>query len=592
MTEWFFQRWLHMTLRLRLVLGMFVAVTAVVLVLTVVHVVEVQRRLERDLDAQATRLVTLIQQDLRATERALDAELAAFSGPRGAARALVNGRTELRVRGAQGRLVPGRIDVLKVVAADGTILSSGHWPTSFGALDPMVDTYRNQTDARAHLVEEATPQGQAPALERWVQGASGAKPIIVVAGRFLGVDALASLRERIGAHVLALCAHSAPPLSPSSTSSPSSFRDASCITDPVANDTATLTEGVHHRSIEVGGGVLWVGVDRSGIDEVLSGILLRAVLVGVLALLLAVIASVWAAQRLVQPIESLAAAAARLAAGDRGARVDTPALSGPEVRGLIEGFNGMAADLDRDQQRLLQAERVSAWQEIAQGLAHELKNPLTPILSAMEVIQKAHRLKRIDFDDILQEQAGAVIEEVMRLKELSDAFARFARLPEQKLEPLRPAELVEHALALYARHEALHVERIIDAELPTLHADKTQLMTVLSNLIKNAVEAVMEHHEPKRLRVSVARADDGVTMHIVVEDSGTGIAPEVAERLFTPYVTTKGSRGTGLGLALSLRIVQEHGGTLEAFSSAELGGARFVVRLPMPASAGPTTTEA
>jgi len=319
--------------------------------------------------------------------------------------------------------------------------------------------------------------------------------------------------------------------------------------------------------------------------------------VGFMSVIFAVILGALVARRVVRPIEDLADAAARVARGDLSARVKDPQTGG-EVQALVDAFNLMARDLEGGQRRLLQAERVAAWQEIARGLAHELKNPLTPILSAMDVIRRARQLGRADFDAILQEQASAVVEEVMRLKELADAFARFARLPEKRPEPLPVEELIDHALALYA--SGIPVERSIAADLPPLLADRTQLLTVLTNLVKNAVEAMDTMPEAdRRLGVSVtvehvARAardagpddDDGAStdvMVIAIDDAGPGIARDVVDRLFTPYVTTKGSRGTGLGLALSHRIIIEHQGSIEA-STSPLGGARFTLRIPLAAS--------
>jgi two-component system nitrogen regulation sensor histidine kinase NtrY len=312
--------------------------------------------------------------------------------------------------------------------------------------------------------------------------------------------------------------------------------------------------------------------------------------VGILSVIFAVILGSLVARRVVRPIEDLADAAARVARGDLSARVADPHTGG-EVQALVDAFNLMARDLEGGQRRLLQAERVAAWQEIARGLAHELKNPLTPILSAMDVIRRARQLGRADFDAILQEQASAVVEEVMRLKELADAFARFARLPEKRPEPLPVDELFDHALALYA--SGIPVERSLEAGLPPLQADRTQLLTVLTNLVKNAVEAMEGTPEAERRLAVGARVDhvdgsdgsDGSdVMVITVDDAGPGIAADVVDRLFTPYVTTKGSRGTGLGLALSHRIIVEHQGSIEASTSA-LGGARFTVRLPVTAPA-------
>lgn len=383
--------------------------------------------------------------------------------------------------------------------------------------------------------------------------------------------------------------------------------------DEAFDPNGRARERLRLESIDVGGHVLWIGLDRGSIDTVRQGIIGRAILVGILAVVFAVVLGAMLATRLVRPIESLAEAARKLAGGDLSVRVDEKKTEG-EVQELVRAFNTMAADLEGGQRRLLQAERVAAWQEIARGLAHELRNPLTPILSAMDVIKRARELGRKDFDAILQEQATAVVEEVMRLKELADAFARFARLPEQKLEPLNPTEIVDHALALYASGSGtgVTVVRDYDRAPATLVADRTQLLTVVTNLVKNAVEAMESSTPPSltqpassdsssepesppehTLQATIAALDDG-SVEIAFDDAGPGIAAEIRDRLFTPYVTTKGSRGTGLGLALSHRIVAEHGGSIEVGVSV-LGGARFVIHLPQRRPAGspsgaPTST--
>jgi C4-dicarboxylate-specific signal transduction histidine kinase len=178
----------------------------------------------------------------------------------------------------------------------------------------------------------------------------------------------------------------------------------------------------------------------------------------------------------------------------------------------------------------------------------------------------------------------------MRLKELADAFARFARLPEKRPEPLKLDELIDNALALYASGVAVTREQ--PAVIPVVVADRTQLMTVLTNLIKNGVEAMEQMPAAARRLGIVIAVDAPGTLTIHIDDAGPGIDKDVRDRLFTPYVTTKGSRGTGLGLALSHRIIMEHEGTIEAGVS-PLGGARFTVTLPLGAGAvGRITSEA
>ena len=576
------------SLRFRLITALLMAVALAVTAETISHMADVSARLERDLGAHGDRVSDALRTELEQTLNTLDFELESATGP--LARSLLGGRVEARFLGTKARLQEGAIEVLKVLGADGAILSSGHWPASFGALDPNFELYRPDRGQGLVVIDEPTPTGSSPAIERWAVGRAGTREVLVVAGRFLDAPQLERMRGRTGADLLALCR-----LENAAVSGARAAAAPACIAVGAAElvgdhgfdpDDPGVDDRLHLVAIDLGTHHLWVGLDRTSILKVRAGILRRAVFVGLASIAFAMILGTLLATRLTRPIEQLAQGAAKLASGDLSVRIPVEAPRGnTEVDRLVDSFNSMAADLERGQAKLLQTERVAAWQEIARGLAHELKNPLTPILGAMDVVRKARKLDRPDFDAILEEQATAVVEEVMRLKELSDAFARFARLPDKKVEPLKMAEIVDHAAALYAHHEGLAVERVYEEGLPTVDADRTQLGIVVTNLVKNAVEAMDGRGT---LRIFLRRVGDpGSHVELAIDDSGPGIAPEVRERLFTPYVTTKGSRGTGLGLALAHRIVHDHDGTIEA-GDAPGGGARFSVRLPItPAAADP-----
>jgi len=542
---------------------------------TGIYMREVSARLEADLAGQGERATQSLATELAQTGAALDAELERILDPRGpGARAHGAGRAAARYLWSAGRLDPGRVDLLKVLDADDLILSSGHWPASLGALDPAAGRYREPPGDRPLLVREPTPRGAAPSLQRWASGRWGGAAITAVVGRFLDTGALEEMRARLAVDLLALC----------------TGPDSCLVTarSGLQVPEGRLLDGTHLfalRVLEVGSGdpapTLVVGLDRGPIEQIRSGIRRRAVGIGAVIALLALGIGLLLSRGIVRPVEALATASGRLAGGDLEARTDGTGSRITEVEELVDAFNGMAGDIQRSQVRLVQAERVAAWREIARGLAHELKNPLTPILGAMDVIRKARRLDRPDFDDILAEQAGAVVDEVMRLKKLSDSFAEFARLPAPVPEPLDLAQLVDGAVALYTGgDEAVQVERCYAPALPTVLADRSQVQTVVTNLVKNAVEA-MDHEGTLTLGLE---ATDGA-VELRVEDTGPGIPPEVREKLFTPYFTTKGSRGTGLGLAMTHRIVLEHGGSIEV-DDAPGGGAAFVIRLPVSGPEG------
>jgi nitrogen fixation/metabolism regulation signal transduction histidine kinase len=276
------------------------------------------------------------------------------------------------------------------------------------------------------------------------------------------------------------------------------------------------------------------------------------------------------AARETAPLEALRAAAARVAGGDLTARVGVEAAG--EVGELVRAFDAMTGELAQGRERLAVAERVAAWRDVARALAHELKNPLTPIAMSVELLRDARG--RPGFEEVLDESTRAIGEEVRRLRRIVDEFSRFARMPAPALAPLPAGELAQALLALFpAAPPGVALVREVAPGLPVLRADRDQLLQVLHNLVKNALEAMPEGGT---LTLRAARDGDGVSFEI--GDTGTGIPPELLPRIFEPWVTTKPG-GTGLGLAIAARIVEEHGGRI-AVASRPGAGTTFTVRLP------------
>jgi PAS domain S-box-containing protein len=235
---------------------------------------------------------------------------------------------------------------------------------------------------------------------------------------------------------------------------------------------------------------------------------------------------------------------------------------------------------------LLRAQKASAWQEVAQRIAHEIKNPLTPIqISAQRLLRRLDRsaeenpgVARTDFEKLAAECATLIEREVQTLKSLVDQFSQFARFPAARLAPADMNSIVESALALFhGRLDGVTVKTDLAASLPQVKADPELMRRVLANLIDNAAEA-MENSTVRQLRVSTRTESDGDAVEIEISDSGHGISPEDKLKLFLPHFSTK-ERGTGLGLAIASRIVAEHNGTIRAEDNLPTG-ARFVLRFP------------
>jgi two-component system nitrogen regulation sensor histidine kinase NtrY len=236
---------------------------------------------------------------------------------------------------------------------------------------------------------------------------------------------------------------------------------------------------------------------------------------------------------------------------------------------------------------LLRAQKAAAWQEVAQRIAHEIKNPLTPIqLSAQRLLRHLERTSavrtdgaaRSEFEKLVAECAGLIEREVQTLESLVDEFSQFARFPSARLAPADVNTIVSSALALFhGRLEGISVRTDLAASLPPVKADPELLRRVIANLIDNAAEA-MEGSAMRQLRVATRTESDGDAIEIEVSDSGHGISAEDKERLFLPHFSTK-ERGTGLGLAIASQIVSEHNGTLRVEDNLPVGS-RFLIRFP------------
>jgi nitrogen fixation/metabolism regulation signal transduction histidine kinase len=314
-------------------------------------------------------------------------------------------------------------------------------------------------------------------------------------------------------------------------------------------------------------------------------------LVTLLILLGAAWLGLYLARRVTIPIQALADATRRVSAGDLEHRVEVEAHD--EFGVLVDSFNSMTeqvrkgrallersnADLKSLNARLAEAQQSAAWTEAAKRIAHEIKNPLTPIrLAAERVLAKARSAKPDAVDPALasaiEDAVATITREVDSMKTMVDEFSRFARMPQPRPSAVKVADLIEDAVRLYRGVKA-GVTVHGSAEPPDLVAslDREQIRRVLINLLDNAVEATST---PGEVQATAARVGD--TLELVVSDDGRGIPAADRDKLFQPYFSTKG-RGTGMGLAIAQRIAVEHGGSIRV-EAATPRGSRFVVTLP------------
>jgi len=244
------------------------------------------------------------------------------------------------------------------------------------------------------------------------------------------------------------------------------------------------------------------------------------------------------------------------------------------LRDAAGGDQGRVLVLE-DLTELIKAQQLAAWNEAARRIAHEIKNPLTPIRLAAERLLKKHRQGDPGLGDAIEEGVEIIVREVMTMQGMVDEFSRYARMPRPRPGPVDLPKLVSETLHLYRNLKpGVDVEGEVDPALSVVAIDGEQVKRALINLLDNAVEAT---DAPGRVTVS-AHASDG-HLEIQVADTGRGIPPESKEKLFLPYYSTKG-RGTGLGLAIVHRIVTDHQGSIRVEDNAPRGTV-FTVELPI-----------
>ncbi len=340
----------------------------------------------------------------------------------------------------------------------------------------------------------------------------------------------------------------------------------------------------------------YVAVNGSVVDRgELEGAVFRAIgAASALVLMVAFIAGFLLARATTRKLTLLSGVMLRVAGGDLRARV--PDLGQDELGQLGAAFNGMLDELDSAQRKLSYLQRVGAWQEMARRIAHEIKNPLTPIQLAVQQLREKDPGLDPAFTRLLRTSVEIVEDEIEALRRMVTSFSRFAKVPEAQLVPVEIARVVGEFDRAYGHLTERETDVLEVTPVPpglTILGDRQLLKQCLVNLVENAVLSQRDRG-PVHVRVSVRPippepgVDPGLpptALELRVDDNGPGIAPERRERVFEPYESTR-KEGTGLGLAIVKKVVLDHGGEVRVEDS-DLGGAAVVVRLPLHA---PETT--
>lgn len=310
----------------------------------------------------------------------------------------------------------------------------------------------------------------------------------------------------------------------------------------------------------------------SGLEKLFSNFYLAVVAVGAVMLLLALSIGIYFSSRTQREIMILTSGAARVAAGDftRPVRLDGDI----EFSDLADSFNRMMKQLTESRDRLVVSEKIAAWQAVGRKLAHEVKNPLTPIAIATDDLRRSYQEKHPDFDSILDTACATIKGEVGRLTRLIDQFADFAKMPEPVFQNINLSDFVRQFSALYPEENSSGKISIACDYPGEVRVDPDQIQQVLINLIKNSQEAT----PAKAFEIRVKFMSEAGSLIITVEDDGPGFADSTLDDGITPYYSTKPS-GSGLGLMVCRRIIFDHEGTM-VLSNTKKGGARVIITLP------------
>jgi signal transduction histidine kinase len=600
-----------MSLRTRL-LVLVSAVVAVTVVLVTATVSSSARRSFAALDAQRT--AALVAQFRR--EFALEGEQVGLRLDRIAASdAVVRAAAEIAAHhdpaayvNEAGPLATAQgLDFLDLVSNDGTIVSSAHWPAKFGYRHAWA-TAAAAASAAGFLQIVELPQDVALGLVA-VRTVGSGDGLVLAGGRRLDREFLKSLVLPPGMRVL-LYRNIEPEVSRRQLVTASGDASQDGALEPLiarvrqtgaeSSETIDWPDGPERvAAIPVNGrdgsvlGVLLVGSSERELAALVRRIRWSGVGFGALGIALGIGLSYVVAARVTRPIEQLAGAARTVASGDWDVRLDDVRTSG-EVAALAEAFATMTRQLVDHRERLVQAERVAAWRELARRLAHELKNPLFPMRITLDNLHRAAALPADEFKEVFDERLTTLATGLANLNTVIGRFSDFSRMPLPVVADVSPNAIVTQAVGLFrAQLEApgsppIELSVDLDPAAVALRGDAEQLGRAVQNLLLNAIDAM-----PSGGALGVRTRFIDQAVHIEISDSGHGLTEEERSRLFTPYYTTK-QHGTGLGLAIVQSVVADHGGRIRVESTPGRG-TTFHLELPAggppPAAAQPIESQ-
>jgi two-component system nitrogen regulation sensor histidine kinase NtrY len=493
---------------------------------------------------------------------------------------------------ASGYATAQRLDFLDLLAPDGTIISSAHWPARFG--------YKQRW-----FLDQSAPIPQQPFLQH----------IETAEGNTLAMLCIRTIHAHGGTYYLVggrkldavLPALSTPAgLRASIYSSPDNGSGEMLGPAKDSFDTAPLmplVQKVLSQHGDTSSTVTWGGsqprqeivhaIPLPGYAGQVPAVLLIgnsleqevalenrirniSLLIASVSVVLGIIVSAFVAARISKPVQDLAAAAESIGQGNWDVHVE--ASTSGEIGKMAAAFNHMTQELTAQRERLIQSERVAAWRELARRLAHELKNPLFPLQITVENLLRARQIGPEEFDEVFRESTSTLLAEIANLKAIIGRFSDFSKMPAPELQSADLNSIINGVVQLFQgqfAREPKPVRTELQLEnVPPVAADPVLVRRVIENLVLNAIDAMPQGG---KLIFRTRATEKSVVFEL--SDTGAGLTPEECERLFTPYYTTK-QHGTGLGLAIAQSVISDHHGAISV-SSKKNEGTTFHVELPL-----------
>jgi nitrogen fixation/metabolism regulation signal transduction histidine kinase len=295
---------------------------------------------------------------------------------------------------------------------------------------------------------------------------------------------------------------------------------------------------------------------QTDLTNELSNIISAFINVYVILFVISVLSGLILAGYITRPLQLIKKQIANITLGKQNEKIKWE--SNDEIGKLVGEYNQMLIKLEDSANLLAQNERESAWREMAKQVAHEIKNPLTPMKLNLQYLQHLIKNNSDDFKEKFENASNGIIEQIDSLANIANEFSNFAKFPKTNLQLINLAEIINISVSTFQNQKNVLIINDLKSSQIFVMGDKDQALRVFNNILKNAVQAVDDISEPK---IEIGMIESDITIIISIKDNGTGINPELQKKLFTPNFTTKNT-GSGLGLAMVKNIMQGFNGKI------------------------------